>query len=100
MHFGLATSDEIAAELASRLRAQRLAQNLPQNELAARAGISLKTLTTFEQSGKVSFDIFLRIVGALGLSESLSSLFEQKQLSIREMELAENQRKRASRRHA
>lgn len=97
MHFGFATSDEIARELATRLRAHRLAQNISQRELAARAGISLKTQTTFEQTGKVSFDVFLRIVDALGLSDSMSTLFEVKQQSIREMELAEQQRQRASR---
>ena len=98
LHYGLATSNEIAAELATRLRAHRLAQNLPQRELAARAGISLKTLTTLEQSGRVSLDVFLRVVGALGLSESLTTLFEAKQQSIKEMELAEQRRQRASRR--
>lgn len=98
MHFGLASTGEIAEELATRLRAHRLAQNLLQSELAGRAGISRKTLTTFEQSGKVSLDVFLRIVAALGLSESLSTLFELKQQSIREMELAEQRRQRASRR--
>jgi transcriptional regulator with XRE-family HTH domain len=99
LHFGLATTDEIAEALAKRLRAHRLAQNLQQSELAARAGISRKTVTTFEQSGKVSLDVFLRVVAALGLSESMSPLFEQKQKSIREMELAEQRRQRASRRH-
>lgn len=99
IQFGLATTDEIAEELATRLRAHRLAQNLQQSELAERAGVSRKTLTTFEQSGKVSLDVFLRIVAALGLSESLSTLFELKQQSIREMELAEQRRQRASRRH-
>ena len=99
LHFGLATTDEIAEELAARLRAHRLAQNLPQSELAARAGISHKTLTTFEKSGKVSLDVFLRIVSVLGLSESLSTLFELKQQTIKEMEVAEQRRQRASRRH-
>jgi transcriptional regulator with XRE-family HTH domain len=99
LHFGLGTTDEISEELATRLRAHRLAQNLQQSELAARAGISRKTLTTFEKSGRVSLDVFLRIVAALGLSESMSTLFELKQKSIREMELAEQRRQRASRRH-
>jgi len=96
-HFGLASTEEIAEELASRLRAHRLAQNLQQSELAARAGISRKTLSTFEQTGKVSFEVFLRIVAALGLSDSMSALFEHKQISIRDMELAEQKRQRASR---
>jgi DNA-binding XRE family transcriptional regulator len=99
LHFGLATTNEIAEELAARLRAHRLAQNLPQSELAARSGISLKTLSTFEKSGKVSLDVFLRIVAGLGLSESLSTLFEVRQQTIKEMELAEHRRQRASRKH-
>lgn len=96
--FGLATSDEIAKELAIRLRRHRLAQNLQQSELAARAGISRKTLTTFEQSGRVSLDVLLRIVSALGLAETMSTLFEVQQKSIKDMEVAEQGRKRASRR--
>ena len=98
VHFGLATTAEIAEELAAKLRAHRLSQNISQRELAARAGISNKTLTTFEQSGRVSLDVFLRIVAALGLSESLSTLFELKQQTIKEMEAAQQRRQRASRR--
>lgn len=99
VHFGLATTDEIAEELAERLRAHRLAQNLTQSELEARAGISHKTITNFEKSGKVSLDVFLRIVSVLGLSESLSPLFELKQQTIKEMGIAAQRRQRASRRH-
>jgi transcriptional regulator with XRE-family HTH domain len=98
LHFGFATTDEIATELARRLRAQRLAQNLQQSELAARAGISEKTVRTFERTGRASLDVFLRIVSALGLADSLSDLFELKAKSIRDMELAAQKRIRAGRR--
>ena len=98
MHFGLATNDEIAQEFANRLRTHRLAQNLQQTELAARAGISRRTLINFEHSGRGSFDVFLRIAMALGLTESMSSLFELKPKSIRDMEKASEKRQRASRR--
>jgi transcriptional regulator with XRE-family HTH domain len=97
LHFGFATTDEIATELARRLRAHRLAQDLQQSEVAARAGISEKTLRTFERKGRVSLDVFLRIVSALGLAESLSDLFALKVKSIRDMELAEQKRTRARR---
>ncbi len=40
MQFDFATTDEIAAEFGARIRAHRLAQNLQQSELAARAGVS------------------------------------------------------------
>ena len=100
MHFGLAGADEIAQEFGKRLRAHRLAQNLQQTELAARAGISRRTLIDFEHSGRGSFDVFLRVVMALGLIESMSSLFELKPKSIRDMEKASERRQRASRRQS
>lgn len=100
MHFSLATTNEIAHEFGKRLRAHRLAQNLQQSELAARAGISLRTLVGFERCGRGSLDVFLRVAMALGLIESMSSLFELKPKSIKEMEVAGKNRKRASRRQS
>jgi len=51
LQFELATTDEIAREFGDRIRAHRLAQNLQQSELAARAGISQRSLSNFERSG-------------------------------------------------
>ena len=100
LHFSLAATDEIAQELGKRLRAHRLAQDLQQSELAARAGISRKTLVAFERSGRGSLDVFLRVATALGLIESMSSLFELKPRSIKDMEKASQKRQRASRRQS
>jgi transcriptional regulator with XRE-family HTH domain len=100
LHFDLASTDEIAEEFGNRLRAHRLAQNLQQAELAARAGISRKTLFELESSGHVSFEVFLRVVTALGLIDSMSGLFELKPKSIRDMEKASAKRVRASRRRS
>ncbi len=100
LHFELSTADEIAQEFANRLRAHRLAENLPQRELAARAGISLRTLVEFERSGSASLHVFLRVAMALGLIESMSSLFELKPKSIKEMEKSSQKRQRASRRQS
>lgn len=96
MQFDLATTDEIAREFGARLRAHRLAQNLQQSELAARAGISERSLSNFERSGRGAVDVFLRIALALGLVESMSSLFELKPKSIKAMEQASLKRMRAS----
>ena len=97
LHFGLASTDEIAREFGNRLRAHRLAQNLQQTELAARAGISRRTLIDFEHHGRGSFEVFLRVATALGVIESMSSLFELKPKSIRDMEKTSEKRQRASR---
>ncbi len=99
MQFDFATTDEIAVEFGARIRAQRLAQNLQQSELAARAGVSERSLSNFERSGRGTFDVFLRIIMALGLIESMSPLFELKPKSIKAMEQASIHRVRASRRN-
>jgi len=95
--FDLATAEEIGAELGRRLRAQRLAQNLTQQALAARAGVSRGTVRNLEGKGQASVESLLRIVGALGLGGSLSELFVLRPTSIREMEAASTSRMRASR---
>jgi transcriptional regulator with XRE-family HTH domain len=96
--FELASTNEVAREFGNRLRAHRLAQNLQQNELAARAGVSERALRNFERSGRGSFDLLLRVAMALGLIESMSNLFELKPKSIKAMEQASLKRQRASRR--
>jgi transcriptional regulator with XRE-family HTH domain len=98
MQFDLSTADEIAEQFGERLRAHRLAQNLQQSELAARAGISERCLSNFERSGRGTFDVFLRIVMALGLVGAVETLFEVRPQSIRAMEEASIRRKRASKR--
>jgi transcriptional regulator with XRE-family HTH domain len=98
LQFNLSTSDEVAQEFGRRLRTLRLAENLQQSELAARAGVSERALRNFERSGKGSFDLFLRLVIALGLIDSMSSLFDARPRSIKDMEQSSRRRQRASRR--
>lgn len=100
MHFNLATADEIACEIGGRLRAHRLSQNLQQSEVAGRAGVSLRTIVELEHSGRVSFDVLLRVAMALGVIESMSGVFELKPKSIKDMEKASQKRQRASRRQS
>jgi transcriptional regulator with XRE-family HTH domain len=100
LHFNLSTPDEIAREFGVRLRGHRLAQNLQQSDLAARAGVSERALRNFERSGRGSFELFLRIALALGLIESMSDLFELKPKSIKAMEQASLKRQRASRKQS
>ena len=85
--------------LGSRLRAQRLAQNLPQRELAQMAGLSLGALRKLETNGQTSLETLVRVVQALGLAGELESLFVLRRASIAQMEQVEaaSQRKRARR---
>jgi transcriptional regulator with XRE-family HTH domain len=95
----MASNDEILHELGGRLRAQRLAQGLPQAELAAMAGVSLGTIKSLERGAASSMDTFIRVVQALGLTDHLQPLFELPRQSIAQMEQAQRaQRVRAPRR--
>jgi transcriptional regulator with XRE-family HTH domain len=97
MHFELASHEEITHALGERLRAHRLAQNLQQEELAARAGMSGRALRNLERGGQASLDNFVKVAMALGLAGGLDALFELKPRSIRAMEQASMRRQRASR---
>jgi transcriptional regulator with XRE-family HTH domain len=91
----LATPQEICLELGRRLKAQRLAQPLSQDELAARAGVSTGTVKNLEGKGVSTLLTIVRIVDALGLTGQLQELFElQAPLSIAAMHKAEKSKKR------
>lgn len=98
LDFVFATHEEICAEIGRRLKSQRLARNLLQKELAARAGVSPGTIKNLESKGQASLESWTRIVMALGLVDELAPLFESKVTSIRQMEQAQvaASRKRAS----
>lgn len=96
--FNLATYTEMGKELGQRLRAQRLAQLLSQEEVALRAGLSGSTIKNLESKGQASLESVLRVVMALGLTHELQEIFSLKVQSIAQMERAEQaQRQRAPR---
>lgn len=100
MAFGLALATEILQALGQRIRAQRLAQELPQLELAQMAGLSLGALRKLESSGQSSLETLVRTVYALGLVDELEDLFVLKRQTIAQMAQAEalSRRRRATRR--
>ena len=100
MTFKLESANEVLQALGQRLRAQRLAQGLPQRELAQMAGLSLGALRKLESSGQSSLETLVHVVQALGLVDELEDLFVLKRQSIAQMAQAESvsQRQRAPRR--
>lgn len=89
LYFKLASPDEISLTLGQRLKDQRLAKNLKQQELAGRAGVSVGTVKNLESKGQSSLDSLVRIVSALDLVQDLDSLFTVKLRSIAQMEKLE-----------
>ncbi|MBS0339315.1 MAG: helix-turn-helix transcriptional regulator [Proteobacteria bacterium] len=95
MTFELATTSEIGTEIGQRLQAQRLAQNLTQAEVAARAGVSKGTVQNLESKGQATLESLVKVVMALGLVSELSGLFVLRATSIKQLEAASAGRKRA-----
>ena len=69
-----ATAPEIVRELGQRLRAQRLAQSVTQEELAARAGVSVGAIKKLEATGLTTMETYVRAAQALGLIDDLVDL--------------------------
>lgn len=96
----LSTNKEILATLGQRLRLQRLAQGITQDELAQMAGLSVGAVRKLESTGQSSLETLVRTAQALGLVGELDELFVLRQQSIAQMEqsAAARQRQRAPRR--
>ncbi|MBY0422025.1 MAG: helix-turn-helix domain-containing protein [Parvularculaceae bacterium] len=79
---------EIEAMLGARLEQIRLSRNVSQRDVAAEAGISLRTMTRLEKGQGVSLDTLIRVLIALGLADRLETLLPDP--AIRPMERARN----------
>jgi len=79
MSFPMQSSEDIAAELAARMKNRRLAQKLTLEGLARRSGVPLGTLKKFERSGQIALASFIRLAVALKDEAALENLLlEQK----------------------
>lgn len=81
MAFEFMTPQELAAELGSRLRTIRIRKILDQKELAARAGISARTLIMLEQGRGSTVETLLRVLKALDSLAGLDALAPRPTLS-------------------
>ncbi|MEL7187207.1 MAG: helix-turn-helix transcriptional regulator [Pseudomonadota bacterium] len=59
--------------IGERLRALRLQQNLSQQALAERVGVSLKTVSNAEDQGRISLETLLRLLDGLGQLDRVDS---------------------------
>ena len=78
MSFSLMSSEDIASELAARLKSHRLTQNLTLEGLARRSGVALGTLKKFERTGRISLVSFIRLVITLKDEAALENLLIEK----------------------
>ncbi len=94
------TTQEILKEFAHKIKDERLRQNITQEDMALKSGLSLSTYKIFEKNGKGSFENFINITKALGKTMELNNLFIKNSFSPKEKVLNKNikktERKRAS----
>ena len=77
--FNILTPDDVAKQIATRVKARRLELNLTQEGIAARAGLKFATYRRFEQTGEISLKGLLQIRFALNALSEFDALFVQKQ---------------------
>lgn len=75
----ISTPNEVANQIAARVRARRLELNLTQDGFASRAGLKFATYRRFEQTGEISLIGLLQIGFALNCLDDFDALFSQKQ---------------------
>jgi transcriptional regulator with XRE-family HTH domain len=93
--FSIMSFEDIAAELAVRLKNRRLAQNLTLEGLARRSGVALGTLKKFERTGQIALVSFIRLVVTLKDEAALAGLLlEQKFETLDEVLQSGNRPKR------
>lgn len=94
--FALHTPEEVARQLAERIKALRLRRNWKRATLAERSGVSEASVKRFERTGRVSLEHLLKLAFTLDRLEELTSLFAPAPaVSIEELEsLQENAPKR------
>ena len=83
--FFIALPAEVCAHLGERARARRLALNLSAEELAARVGVSDKTLRNFEQTGRCNLETFVRVLEALNALADLQGVLLTQTRTIEHM---------------
>lgn len=68
--------DEVARQLADRVRAERLRQGWKQETLAERSGVSLPTIRRYERTGRTSVGNLLKLCHALGRLDAFADLLK------------------------
>ncbi len=77
--FNISSPNDVAKQIAARVKARRLELNLTQEGLAARSGVKFATYRRFEQTGEISLRGLLQIGFALNALSDFDALFAHKQ---------------------
>lgn len=90
----LKSPKEIQLDLASKIRQVRLSENLSQEGLSVRSGVSLGSIKRFERTGEISLGSLISIAVALGLSRDFEALFAHDEFAEGSLFAAKETKKR------
>ena len=70
------TNEDIASLLSFRIKEERIAQELKQSELAARANVKVHVIRNLEQHSKITLDNLISIIRALKKLDIFNEMFD------------------------
>lgn len=82
MDLSLQKPGEIVKLLCERLRKERIARQMTQSEVAARAGVGVNTVSNLESGKNIGFESVVRVAMVLGRLQELEQLFQPKLESL------------------
>lgn len=97
MALKLTSPFDIKNGLKNRARQRRLDENLSQDGLAARSGVSLGSLKRFERTGDISLESLLALAFALDAETEFENLFPKREYRSIEDVIGKPARKRGRR---
>ncbi len=71
---------EYISELGNRVKEYRVKLGISQKDLENKTGISIRTISRFEQGASIQLDAFIKILVSLGLGENLNLLIEDQSI--------------------
>ncbi len=78
---GFATNSQIIDEIGKRIKARRIALNMTQSDVAHDSGVSLRTISGFENGENISLDNMISILRVLRLIEAFDGAFPEKMIN-------------------
>lgn len=73
------TTEEIAKDIAGRVKKKRRAKKISQKELSKRSGVSYGSVKRFEQTGEISLASLLKIAMVFACEDDFDDLFSRKE---------------------